>query len=76
MKICYRTDKFLLIIYKSNSNFFAIKTRGYIFLIFRHVCWGGGGEKFPKKYNIDYFGYAVNLELKFKLNLDPERGKK
>ena len=24
----------------------------------------------PKKYNIDYFGYAVNLEFKFKLNFD------
>ena len=30
----------------------------------------------PKKYNIDYFGYAVNLEFKFKLNFDQERGSK
>ena len=28
---------------------------------------GGGG---PKKYDIDYFGYEVNLEFKFKLNFD------
>ena len=35
---------------------------------------GGGGEKnCPKKYNIDYFGYAANLEVKFKLNFDEER---
>jgi hypothetical protein len=34
----------------------------------RHVCWGGGGG--PKKYDIDYFGYEVNLEFKFKLNFD------
>jgi len=32
---------------------------------------GGGGEKnCPKKYNIDYF------EVKFKLNIDEERGSK
>ncbi len=24
----------------------------------------------PEKYNIDYFGYAVNLEFKLKLNFD------
>ncbi len=35
---------------------------------------GVGGEKnWPKKYNIDYFGYA---EFKFKLNFDQERGSK
>ena len=33
-------------------------------------------EKFAKKYHIDYFGYAVNLEFKFKLNFDQERGSK
>ncbi len=33
-------------------------------------------KNFPKKYNIDYFGYAVNLEFKFKLNFDQERGSK
>jgi len=50
---------------------------GLFFLIFRHVCWGEGGAKnCPKKYNIDYFGYAVNLEFKFKLNFDKEGGKK
>ena len=27
----------------------------------------------PKKYNIDYFGYAANLEVKFKLNFDEEK---
>jgi hypothetical protein len=38
---------------------------------------GGGGEKnCPKKYNIDYFGYAANMEVKFKLNIDEERGSK
>ena len=38
---------------------------------------GGGGEKnCPNKYNIDYFGYAANLEVKFKLNFDEERGSK
>jgi len=38
---------------------------------------GGGGEKnCPKKYNIDYFGYAGNLEVKLKLNFDEERGSK
>jgi len=34
---------------------------------------GGGGAKYsPKKYNIDYFGYAANLEVKFKLNFYEE----
>jgi len=40
---------------------------------------GGGGDgtkNCPKKYNIDYFGCAVNLEFKFKLNFDQERGSK
>ncbi len=37
---------------------------------------GGGAKNWPKKYNIDYFGYAVNLEFKFKLNFDQERGSK
>jgi len=42
-----------------------------------HLCWGGGGAKnCPKKYNIDYFGHAANLEVKFKLNFDEERGSK
>ena len=27
-------------------------------------------KKQPKKYNIDYFGQAVNLEFKYKLNFD------
>jgi len=50
---------------------------GLFFLIFRHLCWGGGGAKnCPKKYNIDYFGYTANLEVKFKLNFDEERGSK
>ena len=30
----------------------------------------------PKNYNIDYFGYAVNQEFKFKLNFDEKRGVK
>jgi len=52
-------------------------TTGLFFLFFRHLCWEGGGAKnCPKKYNIDYFGYAANLEVKFKLNFDEERGSK
>jgi hypothetical protein len=35
-----------------------------------------GQKNCPKKYNIDYFGYAANLEVKFKLNFDEERGSK
>jgi hypothetical protein len=34
------------------------------------------GKKLSKKYDIDYFGYAINLEFKFKLNFDQERGSK
>ena len=37
---------------------------------------GRRGKKLSKKYNIDYFGYAANLEVKFKLNFDEERGSK
>ena len=37
---------------------------------------GGGAKNYPKKYNIDYFGHAANLEVKFKLNFDEERGSK
>jgi hypothetical protein len=33
-----------------------------------------GAKSWPKTYNIDYFGYAVNLEFKFKLNFDEEGG--
>jgi hypothetical protein len=48
---------------------------GLFFLILRHVYWGEAGKKLvKKKYNIDYFGYAVNLEFKLKLNFDQERG--
>ena len=48
---------------------------GVIFFNFQaHMLGGGGAKNCPKKYNIDYFGYAVNLEFKFKLNFDPERG--
>jgi len=36
----------------------------------------GGVKKCPKKYNSDYFGYAVNLEFKFKLNFDEKGGSK
>ena len=31
-----------------------------------------GQKNSQKKYNIDYFGQAVNLEFKFKLNFDKE----
>jgi len=37
---------------------------------------GGGAKNCPKKYNIDYSGYAINLEFKFKLNFDEEGVKK
>jgi hypothetical protein len=37
---------------------------------------GGGAKNCPKKYNIDYFAYAANLEVKFKLNFDEERESK
>jgi hypothetical protein len=37
---------------------------------------GEGAKNYPNKYNIDYFGHAANLEVKFKLNLDEERGSK
>ena len=52
-------------------------TTGLFFLNFQAPMLGGGGAKnCPKKYNIDYFGYAANLEVKFKLNFDEERGSK
>ena len=35
---------------------------------------GRGAKNCPKKYNIDYFGYVANLEVK--LNFDEERGSK
>jgi len=46
------------------------------FFEFSGTYAGGGrrGKKCPKKYKIDYFGYAANLEVKFKLNFDEERG--
>ncbi len=34
------------------------------------------GKQFAKKYNNDYFGYATNLEFKFKLIFDEEGGSK
>ena len=49
-----------------------MKSRGD-FLNFQARMLGEGGAKNqPKKYNIDYFGQAVNLEFKFKLNFDKE----
>jgi hypothetical protein len=33
---------------------------------------GRGAKNCPKKYNIDYFGYAIILEFKFKFNFDEE----
>ena len=39
-----------------------------IYFNFQARMMGGRrGKNWPKKYNIDYFGYAVNLEFKFKL---------
>jgi hypothetical protein len=49
---------------------------GVIFFNFQARMLGGGTKNCPKKYNIDYFGYAVNFEFKFKLNFDEERGSK
>ncbi len=43
------------------------------FFNFQARMLGGGGAK---KYNIDYFGYAVNLGFKFKLNFDVIRSNK
>ena len=37
---------------------------------------GEAGKKNVQKYNIDYFGYAVNLEFKFKFKFDKGRGSK
>jgi len=39
---------------------------------------GEAGQKIVQKNIIilDYFGYAVNLEFKFKLNFDEEGGQK
>jgi len=48
-----------------------------IFFEFSGTYAGGRrGKKLTKKYNIDYFGYAAYLEVKFKLNFDEERGSK
>ena len=33
-------------------------------------------KNWPKKFNIDYCGYAANLEFKFKLNFDEKGGSK
>ena len=41
-----------------------------------HMLEGRRVKNCPKNYNIDYFGYAANLEVKFKLNFDEERGSK
>ena len=35
---------------------------------------GNKHKKLSKKYNIDCFGNAVNLELKFKLNFEEDGG--
>ena len=50
---------------------------GLFFFEFSGTYAGGGGAKnCPKIYNMDYFGYAANLEVKFKLNFNEERGSK
>ncbi len=56
----------------SDSSFFF----RFFFKFQARMLGGGGAKNWPKKYNIDYFGYAVNLEFKFKLNFDQERGPK
>ena len=45
----------------------------FFFFNFQSRMLRGGGAK---KYNIDYFGYAVNSEFKFKLNFDVIRSNK
>jgi len=47
-----------------------------IFFNFQARMLGEGGKNCPKKYNIDYFGYAVNLEFKLKLNFDEVKNRK
>ena len=37
---------------------------------------GGVAKNWQKKYNIDYFGFAVSLEFKLKLNFDEVGGSK
>ncbi len=67
--------------YLYNSNVFKKKKdsldHGVISFNFQAPMLGGGGAKnCPKKCNIDYFGYVANLEVKFKLNFDEQRGSK
>ena len=50
--------------------------RGYFFDFSGTYAGGGGAKNYPKKYNIDNFGHAANLEVKFILNFDEERGSK
>ena len=50
--------------------------RGDFFEFSGTYAGGGGARNWQKKYNIDYIGYAANLEVKFKLNFDEERGSK
>ena len=52
------------------------KPRGDFFEFPGTYAGGEEGKKTVQKYNIDYFGYAANLEVKFKLNFDEERGSK
>jgi len=53
--------------------FLPFTTRGNLFFCFSGTYAGGGGaENWPKKYNIDYFGLAVNLEFKIKLHFDED----
>ena len=53
-----------------------MNTRGDFFEFSGTYAGGRRDKKLSKKYNIDYFGYAANLEVKFKLNFDEERGSK
>ena len=67
--------------YLDNSNVFKKKKdsldHGVIFFNFQAPMLGGGGAKnCPKKFDIDCFGYAADLEVKFKLNFDEEMGSK
>ncbi len=49
---------------------YIVSPRGYFFDFSGTYAGGGGAKNCPKKYNIDYFGHAANLEVKFKLNFD------
>ena len=58
---------------KSVLEFFRHITRGYFFK-WSGTNAGGGANIVQKNIILIIFGYAVNLEFKFKFNFDEERG--